>query len=75
MDRQQGLIAPPHAGASGFTGVTGDTGQAGVTGARTLLPLVSMSPGLILKSVHDHKAMGDKVSLRHRLQALVASPA
>ena len=49
-----------HSHASGFTGVTGATGQTGVTGARTLLPLVS---SLILKSVHDHKAMGDKVSL------------
>ena len=47
----------------------------GVTGARILLPLVSMSPGLILKSVHDYKAMGNKVSPRNCLQALVASPA
>ena len=52
MDRQRGLIAPPHAGASGFTGVTGATGQTGVTGARTFLsPSLQACCGLILEGV------------------------
>ena len=60
------------AGASGFAGATG---QTGVTGGWTLLPHVSASPGLILKGVQVHRSMGMKVSMRHNVQALVASPA
>ena len=51
MDTQRGLIAPPLAGASGFTGVTGATGQTGVTGAWTFLSPLQACCGLILEGV------------------------
>ena len=64
------------AGASGFTGVTGATGQTGVTGAQTLLPHVFSEPWSHPQNRFKlHKAMGSKGLMRHRLQALAASPA
>ena len=75
MNRQRGLIAPPHAGASGFTGVTGATGQTGVTGARTIFSPLQACCGLILEGVQVVVVMGLRVSMRRHVQALVASPA
>ena len=78
MDRQRGLIAPPHAGASGFTGVTGATGQTGVTGARNYLfsPLIQhVVVSSTLEGVQVVVVMGLRVSMRRHVQALVASPA